>query len=106
MAVGQAAQTLRCMPVCRRRIFQVGDRVAIDTVRPTLKQDELRHIELGTGCSAFTALLCHAGTGIKKAAIFVQVCKNQLRVIFKTVEHPVTMVRIDIDIGNTLQAIL
>ena len=57
----------------------------------------------GATLAGFSGGAC---AGIEKAAFFVQVGEDQLRILFKGVEDAVAVVGVDIDIGDAANAVL
>jgi len=53
---------------------------------------------------AAAGFLGRAGARIQIASILVQVGKDNRRIILEGVKHTITVVRIDVDIGNTREA--
>ena len=132
MLVGDVAQRCRCLCVRRFGIAKVRDGVALKTVGATLKQDELwpglakillnttpsyakfsiagagshRDIEFGASSPARAGLGLGAGTRIQVAAIFVYIGKYEVRIVFESIEHPVAVVCVDIDVSNAAQTVL
>ncbi len=130
--VGQATQRSSCIRMRLFCIAKVGYRVALETVGTSLQQYEFRlcmvyegldaaphyfeitvisacrhrNIELGSARTALPRFFGRTCSRIQMAAIFVDICKDQIRVIFKRVEHAVAMMRVDIDVGDALNAVL
>ena len=126
----QTAQRRRCMSVGLFRPAEVRDRITFKTVSTALHEDELglpginvcldpvpglikllvirtscnRNIELRAFCPALARLVRMAGTRVEHASVLVDVSKNQVRIVLKAIENTVTVVRVDIDIGDALEA--
>jgi hypothetical protein len=125
------AQPAGRMTVRRRRIAQMGNRITRQAVSTALKQNEFRpggldevlygfpggeerritgtglkrNIQLGADSIRLPVFVRTAGTRLKKTAVLMHIRKGQIRIGFKRIKHTITMVRIDIDIGNPLQPI-
>ena len=128
--VSQAAQRRRCMGMGLFSPAEMRDRITFKTVGTALHEDELglpginvyldpipgfvkllvirasckRNIELRAFRPSLARLVRVAGTRVKHASVLVDVSKNQVRIVLKAIEHTITVVRVDIDIGDTLEA--
>ena len=127
--IGQSAQRCRGIGVGFLSPGHVGDRIALQAVSAALHEDELgllrvdkglypvpgppeldiigarryRDIELGALCPPLAGLVRMSGARIQVAAVFVDIGKYQVGVVFETVEHTVAMVGVDIHIGDAFQ---
>ena len=132
MPVGNAAQRGRGIGMRLFRITKVRDRVALEAVRTALKNNEFRrcvleialntrpltveirifragcdrNIELGAARPAGAGLLGSARARIQKAAVLVDIGEQQVRVVFKTIKHAITVVRVNIDVGDPPEAVV
>jgi len=128
--VGQSAQRRRSIGVGFLSPGHVRNWIALKAVSTTLHKDKLgllrvdkglypvpgtpeldvvgsrryRNIELGAFGPPLAGLVFMSGAWIQKTAIFVDISKYQVGVIFKSVEHTVAMVRIYVHIGDARQA--
>ena len=50
-------------------------------------------------------LVGRAGARIEVAPILVQVGEDDRRVVLERVEHPIAVMRVDVDVGDALQAV-
>src|SRR3569832_1849672 len=130
--IGKLRQARRRMTVCRRRQTQMGERGAVDTVRTALQQDELgpkraqalfhllprsmiftiggtrrlRDIELGAERRAAAGLFTRAGARVERMSVFVDVGDVHTGIVLETEHHAVTVVRIDVDVGDARQSVI
>ena len=112
------------------RQAQVRNRITLETVGAALQDHELRgellqmrhdirphgrehavvrarrqrHVELQAARGALAGFLRHARARIEVAAILVQVGEYHRRVILERIEHAVAVVRVDVDVGDALEA--
>jgi len=110
---------------------QVRDRVAFEAVRAALEQDEVgtagaqvvlhllpsrvvvlvartgwqRQVEFRAERRADAGFLRHPGAGVEIAAVLVQIREQQVRVVLECVEHAVAVVRVDVNVGDTLHPV-
>ncbi len=124
--VGEPAQRRRGLCVRFFGPAKVRYRIALEAVGAALHDDELwphgvqvgldlfpgftevavirarrkRDIQLRATCPARAGLLGSAGAGVEKASVFVEVGEQQIGVVLETVKDTVTVMGIDIDVGN------
>ena len=132
MLVGQSAQRRRRVRVRLFGVTKVRDRVALEAVGPTLEKNEFglrlievcldappgraelgvvrargdRDIQLGATRPARAGFLGGAGPRIEKTPVLVHVREDQVRVIFETVEHAITVMCVNIDVGDASEPVL
>ena len=118
------------MRMGRWRVLQVGNGVAGDAVGTALQQDELGRMRIHKGLRPVpggekslipglhvhgqvefhaparpaAGLLRSSRAGVEVATILVQIGKYQFGIILEGIEHAITVMRIDIDIGHAMQA--
>src|SRR3569833_4596981 len=129
-AIRQLRQFAGGLAVRSRRITQVRDWIAFETVRPALKNDELgrelfqvrdhrrpgcikprviragwhRNIEHRAARSALPSLSSLTGPRIEILSVLVQVSEYHPCIVLKRIEHTVTVVRINVDISDAREA--
>ena len=112
-------------------VLEMGKRVACNTIGPTLQDNEFRlclgdelfhpgpdqkkglvirtgqhgDIKFGSSGCVFAGLAAKARAGVEKTAIFMQISKDQIRILLECIEDTVTMVGIDVHIGHPLYAV-
>jgi hypothetical protein len=110
---------------------KMGDRVALQTVRPTLKDNKLARkarevsldlapssvkfgiagagrqgqIELGAGSTALASFFARACAGIQMASVFVNIGKANIGIVFEAVKYAIAVMGIDIDVSNAFKPI-
>src|SRR3954447_5292498 len=126
------AQAARRMRMHLRRVAQVRERIALQSVGAGLEQEELRlelaqvrdhprpcieellvagargkrNIELGAGRVAFSRLLRTPGPRIEITSVFVDVGHDEVGIALISIEHTVTVMHIDVYVCNALHGIL
>jgi len=65
-----------------------------------------RYVQLGTLGDAAPGFVQVTGAGVKRVSILVDIGKQQIRIIFETVKHAITMMGVNIDVGDALDAVL
>ena len=110
---------------------KVRDRIAAERVGPALQQDQLgfrgleialgflpgleehrvvgarrqRNVQLRSLRGAAPGFAAAARAGIQKAPVFVQVDELELGIGLERVEHAVAVMRVDVDVGDTADAV-
>lgn len=127
MAVSQVTEPGGGMAMGLAAEGQMGDRIAGDTIGTALQQNELRlrffykalhllpclqeeliirprwqrDIELGPFRLTCASLLHRACSRVEKTAILMQIDENQIRITLESIEDAITMVGINVHIGDT-----
>ena len=119
------------MRVRGRRILELRQWIAFETIGATLKNEELGlecfemrlntrpglhelgiagkrrqlYIEFGAFCPALACFIFPTRTGIKRAPILVYIRKNQVGVVLERVKHTIAVVHVDIQVTDAADAI-
>ena len=130
--VSESAQGRCSVRVRLFRPAQVGNRVSLQAVGAALHQDEFRFLRIDTGfhllprppefsvicarshgdiqfCSlrpAFAGFMRMTRSRVQVPSVLVDIGKDQVGVILKSVENAITMMRVDIDVGDAPQSVL
>lgn len=131
MALGQVAQACGRILMRSRCIGQLRKRIAPQAVGAALEDDELGRMaiemrfDLGEGCpeglvtgagrqfevqlaalrAALARLVRAARARVQRATVLVDVREDQRGIVLEAVEDPVTMMHVDVDVGDAFDAV-
>lgn len=64
------------------------------------------NIQLRPRGETFAGFTCRAGARIQESTIFMDIGEQQIRVVLEPVKHTISVMRIDIHVGNALQIVM
>ena len=102
-AVGSALEDHELRPVALQMRFDCSPGLEKFAIAGTRRQWQ---VELRSNGCASTRLLAGPGARVQVAPVLVQIREYQRRIILKRVIDAVAMMRIDVDIGDPLEAML